>query len=260
MANRHGFICGATGTGKTVTLKVLAESFSAMGLPVFLADVKGDLSGMSQPGQDSADMQDRAKRFGLAEDGFAYQGFPTQYFDIYGKRGIPLRTTVSEIGPQLLAGILGLNKTQADILPVVYKLADDENLLLCDTKDLKAILQFASENAAALESEYGRIAKQSVATIVRAIVALEGEGADQFFGEPAINVADFFTTDPSGKGTINVLDSSSLINQPRLYSALCSTCCPSCSRSCPKWGIWTSPGSCFSLTKRTFCSTAPAAS
>ena len=219
MANRHGFICGATGTGKTVTLKVLAESFSAMGVPVFLADVKGDLSGMSQPGQDSADMQDRAKRFGLAEDGFAYQGFPTQYFDIYGKRGIPLRTTVSEIGPQLLAGILGLNKTQADILSVVYKLADDENLLLCDTKDLKAILQFASENAAALESEYGRIAKQSVAAIVRAIVALEGEGADQFFGEPAINVADFFTTDPSGKGTINVLDSSSLINQPRLYSA-----------------------------------------
>lgn len=219
MANRHGFICGATGTGKTVTLKVLAESFSAMGVPVFLADVKGDLSGMSQPGQDSADMQDRAKRFGLAEDGFAYQGFPTQYFDIYGKRGIPLRTTVSEIGPQLLAGILGLNKTQADILSVVYKLADDENLLLCDTKDLKAILQFAGENAAALESEYGRIAKQSVAAIVRAIVALEGEGADQFFGEPAINVADFFTTDPSGKGTINVLDSSSLINQPRLYSA-----------------------------------------
>lgn len=219
MANRHGFICGATGTGKTVTLKVLAESFSAMGVPVFLADVKDDLSGMSQPGQDSADMQDRAKRFALAEDGFAYQGFPTQYFDIYGKRGIPLRTTVSEIGPQLLAGILGLNKTQADILSVVYKLADDENLLLCDTKDLKAILQFASENAAALESEYGRIAKQSVAAIVRAIVALEGEGADQFFGEPAINVADFFTTDPSGKGTINVLDSSSLINQPRLYSA-----------------------------------------
>lgn len=219
MANRHGFICGATGTGKTVTLKVLAESFSAMGVPVFLADVKGDLSGMSQPGQDSADMQDRAKRFGLAEDGFAYQGFPTQYFDIYGKRGIPLRTTVSEISPQLLAGILGLNKTQADILSVVYKLADDENLLLCDTKDLKAILQFASENAAALESEYGRIAKQSVAAIVRAIVALEGEGADRFFGEPAINVADFFTTDPSGKGTINVLDSSSLINQPRLYSA-----------------------------------------
>lgn len=260
MANRHGFICGATGTGKTVTLKVLAESFSAMGVPVFLADVKGDLSGMSQPGQDSADMQDRAKRFGLAEDGFAYQGFPTQYFDIYGKRGIPLRTTVSEIGPQLLAGILGLNKTQADILSVVYKLADDENLLLCDTKDLKAILQFASENAAAPESEYGRIAKQSVAAIVRAIVALEGEGADQFFGEPAINVADFFTTDPSGKGTINVLDSSSLINQPRLYSAFMLYLLSELFEVLPEVGIWTSPGSCFSLTKRTFCSTAPAAS
>lgn len=219
MANRHGFICGATGTGKTVTLKVLAESFSALGVPVFLADVKGDLSGMSQPGQDSEDMQKRAERFGLAQDGFSFQGFPTQYFDIYGKRGIPLRTTVSEIGPQLMAGILGLNDTQSDILSVVYKLADDEDLLLCDTKDLKAILQFASENAAELETEYGHIAKQSVAAIVRAIVALEGEGADQFFSEPAINVADFFTTDPSGKGTINVLDSSSLINKPRLYSA-----------------------------------------
>ena len=219
MANRHGFICGATGTGKTVTLKVLAESFSALGVPVFLADVKGDLSGMSQPGQDSEDMQKRAGRFGLAQDGFSFQGFPTQYFDIYGKRGIPLRTTVSEIGPQLMAGILGLNDTQSDILSVVYKLADDEDLLLCDTKDLKAILQFASENAAELETEYGHIAKQSVAAIVRAIAALEGEGADQFFSEPAINVADFFTTDPSGKGTINVLDSSSLINKPRLYSA-----------------------------------------
>ena len=245
MANRHGFICGATGTGKTVTLKVLAESFSAMGVPVFLADVKGDLSGMSQPGQDSADMQDRAKRFGLAEDGFAYQGFPTQYFDIYGKRGIPLRTTVSEIGPQLLAGILGLNKTQADILSVVYKLADDENLLLCDTKDLKAILQFASENAAALESEYGRIAKQSVAAIVRAIVALEGEGADQFFGEPAINVADFFTTDPSGKGTINVLDSSSLINQPRLYSAFMLYLLSELFEVLPEVGDMDKPRSCF---------------
>lgn len=230
MANRHGFICGATGTGKTVTLKVLAESFSAMGVPVFLADVKDDLSGMSQPGQDSADMQDRAKRFALAEDGFAYQGFPTQYFDIYGKRGIPLRTTVSEIGPQLLAGILGLNKTQADILSVVYKLADDENLLLCDTKDLKAILQFASENAAALESEYGRIAKQSVAAIVRAIVALEGEGADQFFGEPAINVADFFTTDPSGRTPPSTQWSCSPSWAPAKPSSRCWT-----KRACPAW-------------------------
>ena len=219
MANRHGFICGATGTGKTVTLKVLAESFSALGTPVFLADVKGDLSGMCQPGQLNDDMQGRIARFGLEADGFAFQGFPTQYFDIYGQRGIPLRTTVSEMGPQLMASILGLNKTQSDILSVVYKLADDENLLLCDTKDLKAILQFASENAADLEADYGRIAKQSVAAIVRAIVALEGEGADRFFGEPAINVADLFTADASGKGTINVLDSSSLINKPRLYSA-----------------------------------------
>ena len=245
MANRHGFICGATGTGKTVTLKVLAESFSAMGVPVFLADVKGDLSGMSQPGQDSADMQDRAKRFALAEDGLPTRGSPPKYFDIYGKRGIPLRTTVSEIGPQLLAGILGLNKTQADILSVVYKLADDENLLLCDTKDLKAILQFASENAAALESEYGRIANSRWRPSCAPSSRWRAKARTSSSASPRSTWRISSRPDPSGKGTINVLDSAASSTSRGCILPLCSTCCPSCSRSCPKWGIWTSPGRVF---------------
>lgn len=219
MANRHGFVCGATGTGKTVTLKVLAESFSALGVPVFLADVKGDLSGMIRPGADTGDMKKRIERFGLAAEGFSCKAFPAAFFDIFGKRGIPLRTTVSEMGPQLMASILGLSGTQADILSVIYKIADDESLLLCDTKDLKALLQYAGENAQEFEMEYGRIAKQSVSAIVRAVVALEAEGGDIFFGEPALNIADLFTTDAEGRGTINILDSSSLINNPKLYSA-----------------------------------------
>lgn len=219
MANRHGFVCGATGTGKTVTLKVLAESFSEMGVPVFLADVKGDLSGMIHPGTDNEDMIARKQRFGLSADGFAYKSYPTAFFDIFGQRGIPLRTTVSEMGPQLMSSILELTDTQSDILSVIYKIADDQNLILCDTKDLKAMLQYAAENSKEFELEYGRIAKQSVSAIVRAVVALEAEGGDIFFGEPALNVADFFATDTSGMGTINILDSSSLINKPRLYSA-----------------------------------------
>ena len=259
MANRHGFICGATGTGKTVTLKVLAESFSAMGVPVFLADVKGDLSGMSQPGQDSADMQDRAKRFGLAEDGFAYQGFPTQYFDIYGKRGIPLRTTVSEIGPQLLAGILGLNKTQADILSVVYKLADDENLLLCDTKDLKAILQFAGETPLRW-----RASTAALPTVGGGHRARHRRAGGRRRGPVLRRARDqrggFLHDRPFRQGTINVLDSSSLINQPRLYSAFMLYLLSELFEVLPEVGDMDKPGSCFSLTKRTFCSTAPAAS
>lgn len=219
MANRHGFIAGATGTGKTITLKVLAESFSELGVPVFLADVKGDLSGMIQEGQDSEDMLKRKERFGLNDNGFKYQKFPVNFFDIYQKGGIPLRVTISEMGPQLLSTILELNDTQADVLAVVFKIADDQKLLLTDTKDLKAMLNYVSENGDEFKAEYGNIAPQSVAAIVRSIVALESEGADIFFGEPAIAVSDLFSNDTIGKGMINILDSSSLINKPRLYSA-----------------------------------------
>ena len=198
MANKHGFICGATGTGKTITLKVLAESFSKIGVPVFVSDVKGDVAGLAKPGIDSEDMQERIKRFKLTD--FEYRGYPATIYDVYGEKGIPLRTTISEIGPQLLSSILDLNDTQTSLLAVVFKIADDNELIISDTKDLKAVLTYVSDNASEFEQDYGHIAKASVTTIIRSIVALEGEGADKFFGEPAIQISDFFTVDSSGMG------------------------------------------------------------
>jgi len=218
MANRHGFIAGATGTGKTVTLKVMAEAFSDMGVPVFLADVKGDIAGMMNAGADSADMQERIARFGLGEAGFSYQGYPVTFWDIYGKNGIQLRTTISEMGPLLLARILQLNDLQTDILNIVYKIADDNNLLLIDTKDLKAMLNFVNENASELAADYGKISSASLGAITRALVALELEGGDVFFGEPALNINDWLAVGAGGKGMMHILDSSSLINNGRLYS------------------------------------------
>ena len=218
MANRHGLVAGATGTGKTVTLKVLAESFSDMGVPVFLADVKGDLAGMIAPGNDSEDMQKRIAKFGLAEAGFSYQNYPTTIWDIYGEKGIQLRTTISEMGPLLLARVLGLNDLQSDILNVVFKIADDEGLLLIDTKDLKAMLNYVDENSKKYEMSYGRITTASTSAIIRAIVSLESAGGDIFFGEPALNISDWLTLGEGGKGMINILDSESLINNGKLYS------------------------------------------
>ncbi len=218
MANRHGLIAGATGTGKTITLKVLAESFSDMGVPVFLADVKGDLSGMVQEGKDSEDMQKRIQKFGLAEAGFEYKKYPATFWDVFGQQGIPLRTTVSEMGPLLLSRILGLNDLQRDILSIAFKIADDQELLLVDTKDLKAMLNYISENKNEFAASYGNISPVSVAAIVRAIVSLEIAGADQFFFEPALDIKDWFQTDSDGKGMINILDSTSLINNGTLYA------------------------------------------
>ena len=218
MANRHGLVAGATGTGKTVTLKVLAESFSAMGVPVFMADVKGDIASIMAPGKDSEDMQTRIERFGLAEHGFSYQGFPVTLWDIYGQKGIQLRSTVSEIGPLLMSRILDLNDLQRDILSIVYKIADDNNLLLIDTKDLKSMLNYVNDHAAEFAADYGRVSSASVGAIMRALVALETEGGDVFFGEPALNIADWLTLGAGGKGMINILDSESLINNGRLYS------------------------------------------
>ncbi len=218
MANRHGLVAGATGTGKTITLKVLAESFSDMGVPVFLADVKGDLSGMVCEGKDSEDMQKRIQKFGLEEAGFDYQKYPATFWDVFGENGIPLRTTVSEMGPLLLARILGLNDLQSDILSITFKIADDNELLLVDTKDLKAMLNYISENTKEFAAEYGNISKVSIAAIVRAIVSLEIAGGDKFFFEPALNIKDWFTTGEGGKGMINILDSTSLINNGQLYA------------------------------------------
>ncbi len=219
MANRHGLIAGATGTGKTVTLKVLAESFSDAGVPVFLADIKGDLSGMCKAGADSEDMQKRIAYFGLEEAGFSYKDYPTAFWDIYGECGIPLRTTVSEMGPILLAKLMNLNDTQADILTCLFKMADDEDLLLVDIKDLKAMLQYASDNAAEISKTYGNVTKQSVAAIIRGVVALEAAGGDRFFTEPGFNITDFFKTGLDSRGTINILDGRKLANDPTLYTA-----------------------------------------
>ena len=217
MANRHGMICGATGTGKTITLKVLAESFSDMGVPVFLADVKGDLAGFCMPGKDSEDMQNRIKRFGLEEAGFNYDSYPANFWDLYGEKGMFLRTTVSEMGPMLLSRILGLTDTQSDVLSIVFKIADDNEMLLIDTKDLKSMINYVVDNNKEYASQYGNVAKQSANAIIRSIVALEAEGADMFFGEPALSISDWFLQN-SGKGTIQVLDCQKLINRPKMYA------------------------------------------
>jgi len=218
MANRHGLIAGATGTGKTITLKVLAESFSDAGVPVFLADVKGDLAGMCKPGIDSEDMQKRIKNFGLDSAGFCYRSYPTNFWDILGQNGLPLRTTVSEFGPLLFARLLDLNQTQSDILNIVFRIADEEKLLLLDLKDLRAMLNYVEENADTYQKKYGNIGKSSIGAITRALVSLEDQGADKFFGEPALDIHDWFTVDAQGKGMINILDSRSLINNPETYA------------------------------------------
>lgn len=218
MANRHGLIAGATGTGKTVTLKVLAESFSDAGVPVFLADVKGDLSGMCRPGMDTENMQERIRQFGLADCGFGYQSYPAVFWDIYGKTGIPLRTTISEMGPLLLARLMDLNDTQTDILTIVFRIADEQQLLLIDTKDLKAMLQHVSEHNKEYAEEYGNIARQSIGAILRGVTALEAQGGEKFFGEPGLNIADWFMNGMDGKGAINILDCRELMQNSTMYA------------------------------------------
>jgi len=218
MANRHGLIAGATGTGKTITLKVLAESFSDAGVPVFLSDVKGDLAGMCKPGIDSADMQNRIKNFGLADAGFQYQAYPVNFWDVHAENGLPLRTTVSEFGPLLFARLLDLNQTQSDILNIVFRIADEEKLLLLDMKDLRAMLNYVSENADTYQEKYGNIGKTSIGAIMRALVSLEDQGGDKFFGEPALDIHDWFGCSAQGKGIINILDSRSLMTNPATYS------------------------------------------
>ena len=215
-ANRHGLIAGATGTGKTVTLKVMAESFSDAGVPVFLSDIKGDLSGMCKPGEEKESITKRVSELGMGED-FSFKAYPTVFWDIFGKKGLPLRTTISEFGPMLLAKLLDLNQIQTDILNIIFKIADDEGLLLIDLKDLKSMLNYVSENAADYKAEYGNIALQSVNAIMRGLVALGDKGGDVFFGEPALDINDWFVT-KDGKGMINVLDATTIINDPGIYA------------------------------------------
>lgn len=217
MANRHGLIAGATGTGKTVTLKVLAEGFSDCGVPVFLSDVKGDLSGMCLPGKDSDDIEKHRQRFGLGDD-FAFHACPVCFWDILQESGHPLRTTISEMGPVLLAELLELNETQRDILSIVFKIADDRQLLLLDIKDLRLMLQYVGENTREFTLEYGNITKQSLGAISRSLVSLEEQGGNLFFGEPAFDIRDWMRTDAGGHGYINILHSVKLIRSPRLYA------------------------------------------
>ncbi|MCR5254917.1 MAG: DUF853 domain-containing protein [Acetatifactor sp.] len=218
MSNRHGLIAGATGTGKTVTLKVMAESFSKLGVPVFLADVKGDLAPLVKAGEENENVNSRIESMGLKDAGFAFDSFPVNMWDVYGEKGMPLRTTVSEIGPLLLSRIMGLNDTQSDILNIIFKIADDEGLLLIDTKDLKSMIQYVGENRQNYATSYGNIAQASLNAITRGVVTLENEGADKFFGEPPLSIADFLCTDNRGRGMIQLLDCQKLILSPKMYS------------------------------------------
>ncbi len=207
MANRHGLIAGATGTGKTVTMKVMAESFSDMGVPVFLADIKGDLTGMCRPGKNSADMQARIQRFGI--EGFDFKGYPTRFWDIFGEVGHPVRVTVSSMGPVLLARLLGLTEIQAGVLNIVFRVADDNGLLLLDLKDLRSMLQFVGENRAEFTVEYGNVSAASIGAIQRALLQFEQEGGELFFGEPELDITDWMDTDADGRGYINILSATS---------------------------------------------------
>ena len=215
MANRHGLICGATGTGKTVTLQVIAESFGQAGVPCFMADMKGDLSGISQPGKMSGFIEKRCPEFGIENPQF--KGMPTRFFDVFGEQGHPLRATISDMGPQLLARLLNLNETQTGVLNIVFKIADDRGLLLIDMKDLRLMLDYVAKNAREFTTTYGTITSMSVGAIQRALLALEAEGADQFFGEPSFNVYDFLQTE-QGQGIMNVLAADKLMLNPKLYS------------------------------------------
>lgn len=219
MANRHGLVTGATGTGKTITIKVMAESFSDAGVSVFLSDIKGDLTGMSVPGNNTEDMQKRIEKFGLNEAGWKYQSYPTTYWDVFGKKGTPVRTTVSEMGPMLLSRLMGLTEVQEGILTIIFKIADDQNLLILDLKDLRAVVQAVGDHAADYKTSYGNITTASIGAIQRGLLKLEEQGADLFFGEPALDIRDWMRTDASGRGMINVLNCEQLFQQPDLYAA-----------------------------------------
>ena len=216
MANRHGIIAGATGTGKTVTMKVMAESFSDLGVPVFLCDIKGDLSGMCMPGVLSDNLSERIKGFGI--ENFAFKSYPTRFWDIFGEQGHPVRVTVSEMGPTLLGRLFGLTEIQTGVLNIVFRVADDNGLLLLDLKELRAMLQYVGDNRAEFTTEYGNVSAASIGAIQRALLAFEDEGGDQFFGEPGLDINDWMRTDASGRGYINILTSKRLIASPLVYS------------------------------------------
>ncbi|GAA5017808.1 DUF853 family protein [Acinetobacter puyangensis] len=216
LANRHGLIAGATGTGKTVTLKVLAENFSRIGVPVFLADAKGDVSSIAKAGSSNAKFEERLKMLNI--DSIPFAASSVTFWDLFGEQGHPIRTTVSEIGPLLLARILNLNDTQEGVLSAVFRVADDQGLLLIDFKDLKAMISYVSENAASLKNEYGNLSPASLGAIQRNLLALADQGGEKFFGEPSLDILDFLQTDSNGHGYINLLAADKLMNTPKLYA------------------------------------------
>lgn len=215
-ANRHGLIAGATGTGKTVSLQVLAEGFSDLGVPVFMADIKGDLAGISQKGADNPKFSERAAKLGMSD--YQHRAYPTVFWDVFGEQGHPVRATISDMGPLLLARLMDLNDTQEGVLTLLFKYADDNGLLLLDLKDLRALVAYAVDNTAALGRDYGTVSKQSLGIIQRELLALEQQGADKFFGEPALTLSDFMQSTLEGRGHINVLAADKLFQQPKLYS------------------------------------------
>jgi DNA helicase HerA-like ATPase len=216
MANRHGLVAGATGTGKTVSLQVMAENFSRAGVPVFMADVKGDLAGISRPGTATPKIQERIALLGLG--GHVFEGCPVMFWDIFGEQGHPVRTTVSDMGPLLLSRLLNLNDVQSGVLTIVFRIADDNGLHLLDFKDLRAMAQFAGDHGDEFETEYGRVSPASIGAIQRGLLTLDEQGADKFFGEPALNLDDLMQTDASGRGMINILAADKLMMTPRAYS------------------------------------------
>ena len=216
MANRHGLITGATGTGKTVTLQVLAESFSRLGVPVFTADVKGDLSGLAGAGKPHPKIDERLQYIGIEDHG--YEASPTVFWDVFGEKGHPVRTTVSEMGPTLLSNLLELNETQEGVMQVAFSVADDQGLLLLDLKDLRSMLNWVADNAAELGRSYGRVSRASVSAILRRLLVLEEAGGEIFFGEPAIRIEHLMQSDFSGRGVISILDATTLYHSPRIYA------------------------------------------
>ena len=218
MANRHGLIAGATGTGKTITLKVMAESFSDLGVPVFLADIKGDLSGCCKPGQLNDKIAERLNGLGIDRDAFPMKRYPVRFWDVFGEGGHPVRTTVSDMGAELLSRLLGLSDVQKGVLSIAFRVADDNGWLLIDLKDLRAMVAYITEHAAELLNEYGNISKQSAGAIQRALLELEDAGGDLFFGEPAIDIRDWMQTDEDGRGFINIFHCAKLFQSPLLYS------------------------------------------
>lgn len=217
MANRHGLITGATGTGKTVTLQTLSETFSDMGVPVFAADMKGDLSGVAKPGGNKESVAKRVESYGLKEAGFDFKAFPVRFWDVFGEQGHPVRTTVTAMGPLLLERLLQLNETQGAVLSLVFKIADENNLLLIDLKDLQKMIQYVGDNRAQFTTRYGNISPASIGAIQRSLMRLESEGAHNFFGEPELVITDFIQTE-QGKGVINILAADKLMKSPRVYT------------------------------------------